>query len=372
MQPGLEPIRISYREGVFQLEAHLLISLARTYRPREAYFKQLLKSGLQKKWQQSFLLDEPMQEAILQFLQARSPEVLTEFLDDLPQLRAQALANYQSQAARELAAYLASLQQSLRDYPALARATTDTDPVELFPPAGLPQFSPYLLALAPLKASSRLKSAEVLPQLQLQILVTEEDYRGPFPLLRFCRRVLEGGRRPLLVYIKPLKYRPSHVQSSIWRRGWGILRDGQIISLGFNWHYRWPGLIRLDGSKPAARFQAEAAHEFGHSMGLADAYAAWYRSYQAYPASASYLMHSNRELSPEEIRMVFQAQASGHLQHFPYRWSWSHFRQGFLRDIKRQADRLAQESQRRKNSRRASSKLRKAKQRTTLEEKEKF
>lgn len=55
-------------------------------------------------------------------------------------------------------------------------------------------------------------------------------------------------------------------------------------------------------------------------------------------------MHSNRELSPEEIRMMFQAQASGHLQHFPYKWSWKKFR----RELERRAAKMSEKRLKRK------------------------
>lgn len=292
MKTGQEPIRLSYRSGVFRLEAQLLISVAKTYQARADHYRQLVRSGLQDKWQKSFPVDDQMAEAIVQFLQARCPESLPDFLHDLSQAQAEALARYQAQ--------------------------------------------------------DKLEPEDLIPRMALEIFISEDHYQGRVPLAHFARRVVQGGRRPLLIYVKPLKFRPSHVQSSFLRRGWGFFRDGRLISLGFNWHYRWPGLIRLAGSRPAQTFKREAAHEFGHTMGLSDAYAAWYRSYEAYPGSENYLMHSNRELSPEEIRMMFQAQASGHLQHFPYKWSWKKFRRGFRRELERRAAKMSEKRLKRK------------------------
>lgn len=267
MKIGQEPIRLNYKQGVFRLEAHLLICLSKGYRARADHYRQLVRSGLQDKWKTSFPVDDPMEEAIVQCLQARCPEALPGFLADLAQ------------------------------------------------------------------AQAELPEGDLVPRMTLEVFVSEAAYQGWFPQLYFARQVLRAGRRPLLVYVKDLKFRPSHVQSALPRRIWGIFRDGRVISLGFNWHYRWPGLIRLAGSRSPQVFKREAAHEFGHTMGLGDAYAAWYRSYDPYPASESYLMHSNRILSPEEIRMMFQAQASGKLQHFPYQWSWKKFWRGFRREL---------------------------------------
>ncbi len=310
MKTGQEPIRLTYYKGVFRLEAHLLVSVSKAYQSRTDYYKQLVRSGIQDKWHKSFPVDDQMAEAILRFLKARCPESVPDFVSDLSQLQAEALASYQTRAAAQLGDYLAALKQG--------RASLANG------------------------AKSKLDQADLLARMSLDIFVSEENNPGRIPLVRFAHRVLQGGRRPLLIYVKGLKYRPSHVQSSFLRRGWGIFRDGHVISLGFNWHYRWPGLIRLAGSRSAPVFKREAAHEFGHTMGLADAYVVWYRSYEAYPGSENYLMHSNRELSPEEIRMMFQAQASGRLQHFPYKWSWEKFRQGFRCELRRRVEKMAE------------------------------
>lgn len=174
---------------------------------------------------------------------------------------------------------------------------------------------------------------EAYPTMQLVCLTHPVEPTSGFPLRQLGTSILQGKPRFVPVYVKNLRRYPAHVKSSFIRRGWGIFRDGNIISLGFNWHYRTPGLIYLPADKTPDRLAHTAAHEFGHIMGLGDAYGAWYRCYDTYPPATNYLMKSNQQLHEEEIRMMFQAQTTGKLSHFPIRYSWSTLKRGVKRSL---------------------------------------
>ena len=116
----------------------------------------------------------------------------------------------------------------------------------------------------------------------------------------------------------------SYVMSRWWRWGWGLFRSSfHPESVMINWSRKHPGNIHLNlRSKSSVDwFMRVSAHEFGHILGLGDAYAAHYRFYYEAPGTRDYMMNSNRKVSPEEADMVRKAQATGKMQYFPIRFS---------------------------------------------------
>lgn len=128
---------------------------------------------------------------------------------------------------------------------------------------------------------------------------------------------------------------PSRVGSPFWRRGWGIFRRFQLESLGLNWSRRARGRMTMAPYRHIWQIEPVAAHEFGHLMGLGDAYGAIYRYYSAAPGTDNYLMRSNRALSSEELAMVFDAQRENRMQFFPKRFERAQFKAGFQKEIAR-------------------------------------
>lgn len=142
------------------------------------------------------------------------------------------------------------------------------------------------------------------------------------------------------VKIRRLLVMPAHVISPFYRRLWGILRTGQLESLGHNWSPCQPGMIIMPPYENADQVGRIAAHEMGHIFGIGDAYAAIYRFYAAAPGTQNYMMHSNRQVQPHEIRMLLRAHSSGRMQFFPKRWNARVFRAGLSRDIRQTVRRI--------------------------------
>lgn len=128
---------------------------------------------------------------------------------------------------------------------------------------------------------------------------------------------------------------PSRVGSSFWRRGWGLFRRFQLESAGLNWSRRWRGRMTMAPYRRIWQIEPVAAHEFGHLMGLGDAYGAIYRYYAAAPGTDNYLMRNNRALSVEELAMVFDAQRENRMQFFPKHFDRAQFKAGFKKEIAR-------------------------------------
>jgi len=149
-------------------------------------------------------------------------------------------------------------------------------------------------------------------------------------------------RRPISVRVRPMLFMPAHVISPICRRIWGIFLTGQIESLGLNWSLRHPGTIIMPPYGQASLVESVAAHEIGHILGIGDAYGAIYRFYCAAPGTQDYMMHSNQQVQPEEIRMMLLAHASGRMQFFPKIWDTRQFLRGFRQEMKRTAQQIRQ------------------------------
>ena len=169
---------------------------------------------------------------------------------------------------------------------------------------------------------SILKEVEANQVIRLRCQLKEVPSNYRFPLIPYFISLLRGERRPQLVSFKKYRRMPAHVASSLPRRIWGVFRNGTVVSLGLNWTPRFTGRIFLPIRYSAWLLPRIAAHEFGHCMGLGDAYGAWYRGYSEAPGTEHYLMNSNSVLHAEEFKMVLRAQARRKMQHFPQNITW--------------------------------------------------
>lgn len=117
----------------------------------------------------------------------------------------------------------------------------------------------------------------------------------------------------------------SFVTSPVWRMGWGVFTTGCPEAAMLNWSPKYPGTINLNDYSRLSWFKRVAAHEFGHILGLGDAYGAHYRFFYEYPGTDSYMMNANRQVQPREIEMALRAHETGKMQYFPYRFSFKRY-----------------------------------------------
>jgi hypothetical protein len=113
----------------------------------------------------------------------------------------------------------------------------------------------------------------------------------------------------------------SFVTSPVWRMGWGFLKTGCPEAAMLNWSLRSPGTINMNDYGRLSSFKRVAAHEFGHILGLGDAYGAHYRFFYEFPGTERYMMNANTEVQPREIEMVLRAHETGKMQYFPFKFS---------------------------------------------------
>ena len=142
------------------------------------------------------------------------------------------------------------------------------------------------------------------------------------------RRIEKGNKRPHICVVPAKITNTSYVMSRWWRWGWGLFRSSfHPESFMINWSRRHPGNIHLNLRRKYTkdRFMRVAAHEFGHILGLGDAYDAHYRFYYEVPGTENYMMNSNIRVSEEEAQMVRRAQQTGKMQYFPIKFSAKHF-----------------------------------------------
>ena len=142
------------------------------------------------------------------------------------------------------------------------------------------------------------------------------------------RRIEKGNKRPHICVVPAKMTNTSYVMSRWWRWGWGLFRSSfHPESFMINWSRRHPGNIHLSLRRKYTkdRFMRVAAHEFGHILGLGDAYDAHYRFYYEVPGTENYMMNSNIRVSEEEAQMVRRAQQTGKMQYFPIKFSAKHF-----------------------------------------------
>ncbi|MBP5180700.1 MAG: hypothetical protein J6127_05375 [Clostridiales bacterium] len=123
----------------------------------------------------------------------------------------------------------------------------------------------------------------------------------------------------------------SYVMSRWWRWGWGPLRCAlHPESFMLNWSLKNPGNIHLNlrTYRSESSFMRIAAHEFGHILGLGDAYAAHYRYFYEAPGTKTYMMNRNERVSEEEVAMVLKAHRTGKMQYFPMKFSLKRYVNG--------------------------------------------
>lgn len=117
---------------------------------------------------------------------------------------------------------------------------------------------------------------------------------------------------------EPLIKKGSFVLSPLWRWFWGLVRSPKSPeSISLNWSPYWPGSIHLIHYGTLSRYEQVAAHEFGHIMGIGDAYGAPYRFFWEVPGTSDYMMNSDVRLHAREIIMALTAHKTGVMQHFP-------------------------------------------------------
>lgn len=293
------PVRIDYAKNNLLFQVHWLVQIEKANTQERDLYIHLMEEGIRKSWGPSLELTEELYLAFCELLQKRAPQSLAEFKKDVRRKRTEEIRRKQERAYRLLNSALRQLKSKRQ--------------VRHLPPVHFNNIS---------------------VRLGVRFIFTKESFAGKYPLWRFFRRCIEGARRPLLIYIKSMRIAPAHVKSSIFRRVWGFFRDGKIISIGFNWHPLYPGLIFLPANRSAAYFKKVAAHEFGHAMGLSDAYSAWYRAYDEHAGSENYLMNSNGHIQGEEWLLLCKAQSRGKLSHFPYRFKRKRFCQGLKKELR--------------------------------------
>lgn len=124
----------------------------------------------------------------------------------------------------------------------------------------------------------------------------------------------------------------SFVMSPPYRWLWGLFKSKfQLESFGLNWSKYNPGTINLNKYKYKSTFEQTAAHEFGHVLGLGDAYDAFYRFGYEVPGTETYMMNNNIHVNPEELLMVLLAHQTNHMQYFPRKFNLK----SFLNSIRR-------------------------------------
>lgn len=310
MRDSFAAIRLRFDGDGFLLDARLHFSFDRRVPASERETLRLeAEKGIRETWSFSLPLDEETERSIRAYLQAREPWSLPVFERYLDEENRRAEREAVQKAAALLRESLASLEVRKKA-------------AELPPPP-------------------RAEGARI----RMRAVCGSES--SAYPCFHYIKSLLQGSRRPLLIRFKPYRFMPAHVNSGFFRRFWGIFRSGTVISLGFNWSPRFPGRIFLPTRYMPSLLRKVAAHEFGHCMGLGDAYAAWYRCYEEAPGSRSYLMNSNGRVSAEELRMLLAARVSEKMVHFPFRCSWQKFRRG----LQRETARMSKEISRRDRSR---------------------
>lgn len=109
----------------------------------------------------------------------------------------------------------------------------------------------------------------------------------------------------------------SFVTSPPWRWLWGLFTGRKECFFTLNWTPSFPGTINMNKYSTKAWFMSTTAHEFGHVLGLGDAYDAFYRFFYEAPGTSQYMMNFNRRVHPEEIMMAIRAHKLKKMQYFP-------------------------------------------------------
>ncbi|MBO4635553.1 MAG: hypothetical protein J5685_00230 [Clostridiales bacterium] len=142
---------------------------------------------------------------------------------------------------------------------------------------------------------------------------------GPVTVSVDIRTDIPKGQRAVLIR-KARFSNTSYVSSPIPRMGWGVFMTLCPESAMINWSLYSPGRINLNLWNTVRMYEGVAAHEFGHTLGIGDAYGAHYRFFYEAPGTEGFLMNDNGSVSPEELLMVLRAHETGKMQYFPYRF----------------------------------------------------
>lgn len=136
-------------------------------------------------------------------------------------------------------------------------------------------------------------------------------------------KVNKGDKRPHIKILPANVSKTSYVMSPWWRWIWGLFTTFHPEVFMLNWSPRNPGNIHLNLKTYSTSkwFMRVSAHEFGHVLGLGDAYNAPYRFFYEAPGTEDYMMNHNRHVSPVEAQMVKRAHETGRMQYFPMKFS---------------------------------------------------
>lgn len=126
----------------------------------------------------------------------------------------------------------------------------------------------------------------------------------------------------------------SFVASSPWRWLWGMPFYLCPESVMLNWSPYEPGTIHMHKYMSLKYFKKVIAHEFGHVLGIGDAYGAHYRFYYEAPNTSTYMMNNNLNVNPEELMMVLRAHETKRMQYFPIKLSLKNYINGLKKDFK--------------------------------------
>lgn len=135
-------------------------------------------------------------------------------------------------------------------------------------------------------------------------------------------RVDKDDKRPHIKILPAKMTGTSYVMSRWWRWCWGLFLTIHPEAFMLNWSPRHPGNIHLNLKTYSGPkwFMRVSAHEFGHILGLGDAYGAPYRYFYEAPGTEDYMMNHNRQVSPVEAEMVKKAHKTGRMQYFPMKF----------------------------------------------------
>jgi len=118
----------------------------------------------------------------------------------------------------------------------------------------------------------------------------------------------------------------SFVMSQPYRWAWGLIKNrGMLESFTLNWSVTNPGTINLNRYIYMPNYEQAAAHEFGHVLGLGDAYDAHYRFGYEAPNTKQFIMNQNKKVQPQEITMVLRAHQTNRMQYFPRKFNFKNW-----------------------------------------------
>lgn len=125
----------------------------------------------------------------------------------------------------------------------------------------------------------------------------------------------------------------SFVSSPPTRLFWGLFAYLSPESAMLNWSLKHPGTINMQKYKNPSGFMRVSAHEFGHVLGIGDAYEAHYRFFYKAPGTEDFMMYHNTCVQPQELMMVLRAHQTGRMQYFPIKFSLKRYMKGMKKMV---------------------------------------